>query len=172
MDNKFYTEALAYYRTVSNELDILLNYKDCTIERVFNYLKDQNKSTAKDVLTQMREDRLTRDDSFSDINNDSIEEALDTILSEYGLELNYNKSKDKDDCTQDNFRFLITYGGPHAEVKFYSFNCIEFIYRNGNDERIFTTTLKPEYIALRDYFESSDSLNFEESRALAVEGDL
>ncbi len=170
MSANFETEAKSYYNAVSEDLFTLLLYNECTIEEVFNYLKNNDKSTAKDLLLHMRECRLSRDCDFSELESSSTREDLDAMFMEYGLELNYNESKDLDDYTQDSFRFLITYGGPHAEVKFYSYNCIEFIYRSGNNEKVFTVTLEPEFIALREHFDSCGELNFEDERA--VEGVL
>ena len=123
--------ALGYLESRRDELKVL--FCNPTIREVYNELSELR----KDILEEVKENKLSQEDEFYDIANDDLREKLYTAKAEYGLSFDFIGELEEDEDGEIQwkddecyYRFQISYGGPTEEVRFHHDGTIEFVYLN------------------------------------------
>lgn len=141
-----------------DDLKVLYDYSDCTIEEVYNYLKSEgNREAMKEILIAMHENRLTRDDNFSDLDLDDVCDSIMDSQANYGLCFDYVES---DEETEDYFRYQFSWGGPSDELRIYENGSLEYVYLDWFVGVGFNVTKDETMQAVKTFFDECGMLDF------------
>jgi len=150
---------------VRDALNMFLNPDSLTIEELLS-----DSCIDNDILDQIKEEKeennLSDDDNFSMLSSslqDDIREQYQVRFNEYGLSFSYVEL-DKD-TEQDYFKYLLSWGGPSDEIRFYDNGAIEYVHMNWFCGVGFNVTNDDVFKQVRDWFRDCDMLNFEQERS-------
>jgi hypothetical protein len=150
---------------VRDTLNMYLNPDSLTIEEL---LSDSDMNS--DILDQIEEEKaeksLSDEDNFNELSTylqDDIREQYQERFYEYGLSFDYVEL-DKD-TERDYFKYLLSYGGPSEEIRFYDNGDIEYVYLDWFCGVGFNVTNDGVFKLVRDWFKELDMLNFEQKRS-------
>jgi len=150
---------------VRDALNMFLNPDSLTIEELLS-----DSCIDNDILDQIKEEKeennLSDDDNFSMLSSslqDDIREQYQVRFNEYGLSFSYVEL-DKD-TEQDYFKYLLSWGGPSDEIRFYDNGAIEYVYMSWFCGVGFNVTKDDVFKQVRDWFRDCDMLNFEQERS-------
>ena len=150
---------------VRKTLNMFFNSDSLTVKEL---LSDSNMNS--DILDQIKEEKeennLSDNDNFSmlsDFLQDDIREQYIERFDEYGLSFDYIEL-DKD-TERDYFKYLLSYGGPSEEIRFYDDGAIEYVFLDWFCGVGFNVTNDGVFKQVRDWFKDCDILNFEQKRS-------
>jgi|TARA_Y100000310_G_scaffold20202_1_gene19713 hypothetical protein len=141
-----------------------------SIREVYNHL--YNKQLKTELVQEVKDQRISQEDEFyTYIDNSEMQDTIQTSFAEYGLSFEY-KEGEIDEETGDYskepyFCYLLSFGGPSEEVRFYENGAIEFVYMDWFCGCGVNVTRDETFINLKQYFEDCEMLDFESKRELA-----
>ena len=150
---------------VRDTLNMYLNPNSLTIGKLLSD-SDMNSSILEQIKEEKEETNLSDDDTFDMLSSplqDDIREQYQERFDEYGLSFDYVEL-DKD-TERDYFKYLLSYGGPSEQIRFYDNGAIEYVYLDWFCGVGFDVTNDDVFKQVQDYFKELDMLNFEQKRS-------
>lgn len=161
-DKNLIHTGLRHLESRKEDLDFFLNFHTKEIQEAYQWAKDNGESTVQKAIIQcIKEHRLSKTDEVHTLESEDVNYTIYERFHNYGLSFEYVE-RDEENDKEPYFRYLLSYGGPSDEVRFYQDGFIEYVYLDWFCGVGFDVSHDEVFQSLREYFEDCEMLNFEE----------
>ena len=150
---------------LESTLDTLSFFLDLDSKNIQEILDDcEDKEICEQIAEELKEqDWKAEETDLNDLSSslaDDVREYYQTGFSEYGLSFGYSGLEEGAKGSQDYFRYLMSWGGPSDEVRFYKNGAIEYVFLDWFCGVGFNVTNDPIFKALREWFNDCGIMDF------------